>query len=141
MKKLTAFITAICILLSLSVIYTNAKSGGYLTKWHDKIFYHIEEMEANFAEEHSRLQNTAIEQKESALKVSEAELTSFKNSALKRTKQNMKNYQQEYLSRLTDTKNILGERNFEAYEEQKKKDISLEISNDVEEYLTELLGE
>lgn len=101
----------------------------------------MDKVEAIFLKKDVHLQKTVIEQKESAIKDSEEEIMAFYKVTVTDSKVGVEKYQQAYLSRLTETKNILGESNFKAFSEKRKKKVSFEISQDVKEYLTELLDE
>lgn len=122
-------------------MYTYAKPGEHLVNWYNYYFHHMDEVETNFARENVRLQKTVIRQKESAIKDSEKEIIAFYERTAAHSKNDVESYQQTYLSRLTETKDILGESNFKAFSKKKQEELSIEITQDVKEYLTELMDD
>lgn len=141
MKKLIVCGLTICFLLMLTAMYTYAKPEEHLVNWYNHYFHHMDKVEAIFAEENEHLQKTITRQKESAIKDSKEEIVAFYEKTATHSKMDVENYQQAYLSRLTETKHILGESNFKAFSKKKKEEVSFEISQDVKEYLTGLLDE
>lgn len=69
------------------------------------------------------------------------ELEEFINSTTSSSKRNIELHQQTYLQQLTQTKNQLNQHPLGTYYEERQVELDAELTEELEQYLAELLGE
>lgn len=129
------------ILIGCASISTYARSGNNLSIWGNETLW-SSLGGISITEELSGAMELVKQHKQEAMEEIKKELGVFFSETNAVAKQDIENYQKDYLNRLTETKEKLGESNqFEVYAGRKKEQINHEISQEVEGFLTELLSE
>lgn len=139
LKKIFIILLTSCFLLAFTAFCTYANPGGQLADWYAHSFLQVDKLQETFEQENTRLEEGLQEQKDKHLTAGETEILDFYERTAADTKMDIENYQQAYLSHLTETKGKLGESNFKAFSEKKKQEIRDDVSQDVEKYLEDLL--
>ncbi|MUK87687.1 hypothetical protein GMD78_04635 [Ornithinibacillus sp. L9] len=134
MRKIVVCIFLTGFVFLFTTIFTHAQNGNNL------LDLYLNKLEGLLMEK----KNTLIDLFENQKNLSDRrheELLAFYKEIGREKSRNVTNYQQDYLSRIAETRDILGERNLEDFEEGKKQELREEIGQDVKQYLEELLQE
>lgn len=131
------------ILIGCASIYTYAHSGNNLSNGGKEILpFGLERTTSTIREKFSEAKKLVIQHKQKAMEEIEKEVGIFFSATNAVAKQDIKNHQEDYITRLTETKERLREsNNFQVYADKKKNQVNHEINQEVEVFIKEMLSE
>jgi len=131
----------LCLLIisgfGFTTVYADSNKKGYLQTWYEQYLL-MDEMKTSQA---GKLIDVINKKKEVAIEKHKGEIEKKHDRIRKDTNLRVQAYKQDYLSRLIEIEDILVERNFDDFSKRKTEEINVTVSQDVADYLTELLVE
>lgn len=131
----------LCLLIisgfGFTTVYADSNKKGYLQTWYEQYLL-MDEMKTSQA---GKLIDVIDKKKEVAIEKHKGEIEKKHDRIRKDTNLRVQAYKQDYLSRLIEIEDILVERNFDDFSKRKTEEINVTVSQDVADYLTELLVE
>jgi len=132
-KKIGISIIVAATLILPGTVYVQAQKGEKL------VDNYLKFAEKVMLEKHEAVLQTM--QRQQSADNAKKQLKEFYLKELLGAKDNVEQHQKDYILQLEETKEVLKEKDFQKFEQQKAEQLRNEIGQDVEKYLEEILSE
>lgn len=128
--------------ISVIPVMANQDIAAQLDQWYKNVFQESSQTTSQVKEKGlQELKNTVKEQQAAEKEAAAAKIQSFLQNSLDTSKDNISNYQKDYISRLEKAKADLEKSISGEPTKKEKAKVDSEITDDVEDVLSEVLGE